>query len=411
MSTGKQTKGARGRGEIGSTQEGKLDGGRKMDAGAEKQEKATGGSTCPKCKEQCEDGQDAMNCEICEEWWHTQCIGMLPSQYKAMEAKGVHWFCDKCDEKFGEVLKDFVMLKSKQEEFGRELQGVKQMQEKFKNEVVIMKEKQDKMEKDTRDLDKKVGQLEEVLGQRITDIEEILKQKAEATEVDNIKKSYSEAAQTKQLNSLNTDEVIEQFKQKIESEQAEAQKLIDEGVKEVLQDFKKNMDEDREEARKMLEETKERIQNEKDRESRKNNIVIYRVEENASTSAEDRTKYDKEWVKELTREVLKVHCGDEDIKRVIRLGAKGSVDRPMLVEYRSHIIKNQVMESLGMLKDADDRFRNISVTYDMTKSDREQSKEMVKQAIEKRAADQSGEYRYLVKGIPGSMRVIKVRKL
>ena len=69
------------------------------------------------------------------------------------------------------------------------------------------------------------------------------------------------------------------------------------------------------------------------------------------------------------------------------------------------------MESLGMLKDADDRFRNISITHDMTKSDREQCKEMVQQAIEKRAADQSGEFKYLVKGAPGSMRVIKVRKI
>ncbi len=58
------------------------------------------------------------------------------------------------------------------------------------------------------------------------------------------------------MNSLNTDEAIEQLKQKIESEQAEAQKLIETGVQEALQDFKKNMDEDREEARKMLEETK-----------------------------------------------------------------------------------------------------------------------------------------------------------
>ena len=97
------------------------------------------------------------------------------------------------------------------------------------------------------------------------------------------------------------------------------------------------MDEEREEARKMLVETKERIQNEKDREARKNNIIIYRVEENASASADDRANYDRQWAKDLTREVLKVYCQEEDIKRVIRLGARGSTDRPMLVEYRSHI--------------------------------------------------------------------------
>ncbi len=69
------------------------------------------------------------------------------------------------------------------------------------------------------------------------------------------------------------------------------------------------------------------------------------------------------------------------------------------------------MKSLGMLKEADDRFHNISIQHDMTKRDREQCKEMVKQAIEKKAADQSGEFKYLVKGAPGSMRVIKVRKM
>jgi hypothetical protein len=70
-----------------------------------------------------------------------------------------------------------------------------------------------------------------------------------------------------------------------------------------------------------------------------------------------------------------------------------------------------VLESLSLLKTAEDRFRNISVQHDMTKADREQCKEMVKQANEKKAADQSGEFKYLVKGAPGCMRVIKARKV
>ena len=202
-------------------------------------------------------------------------------------------------------------------------------------------------------------------------------------------------------------ERVEKVEKRIEDDEQIPQNIT--GVKEVLQDFKKNMDEEREEARKMLVETKERIQNEKDREARKNNIIIYRVEENASASADDRANYDRHWAKDLTREVLKVYCQEEDIKRVIRLGARGSTDRPMLVEYRSHIIKNQVMESLSMLKGADERYCNISIQHDMTKREREQCKETVKLALEQKAADQSGEYKYLVKGYPGSMRVVKIR--
>ena len=103
-------------------------------------------------------------------------------------------------------------------------------------------------------------------------------------------------------------------------------------VEEVLQDLKRSMEGEREEAKKMLEETQERIQHDQYRENRKNNIIIYRVEENASSSSEDRQKYDKQYVKELTKEVLRVYCNDDDIKRVIRLGAKGSIARPLLVE-------------------------------------------------------------------------------
>ena len=45
-----------------------------------------------------------------------------------------------------------------------------------------------------------------------------------------------------------------------------------------------------------------------------------------------------------------------------------------------------------MFKNADDRFSNISIAHDMTKSDRAQCKEMVRQAYEKKAADQSGDW-------------------
>ena len=67
------------------------------------------------------------------------------------------------------------------------------------------------------------------------------------------------------------------------------------------------------------------------------------------------------------------------------------------------------MESLSMLKGADERYFNISIQHDMTKREREQCKETVKLALEQKAADQSGEYKYLVKGYPGSMRVVKIR--
>ena len=45
----------------------------------------------------------------------------------------------------------------------------------------------------------------------------------------------------------------------------------------------------------------------------KNNIVIYRVEENASSSPEDRQKYDRQYAKDLVR-TLRITCDDQDVK-------------------------------------------------------------------------------------------------
>ena len=48
------------------------------------------------------------------------------------------------------------------------------------------------------------------------------------------------------------------------------------------------------------------------------------------------------------------------------------------------------MESLSMLKGADDRYCNISVEHDMTKREREQCKEMIKLAAEKKRLTSRG---------------------
>jgi predicted nucleic acid-binding Zn-ribbon protein len=209
------------------------------------------------------------------------------------------------------------------------LAKLKEKQELLEMEMVKIKERQDNMERRQNDLENSIKENKE--RQELTEEESINIQKRQ----DDQEKSIQEL--DKKIQELSNSKADDSKIEDIKRTYAEAAK--DGKVDEVLQDFKRSMDIEREQAKKMLEETKERIQQEKDRESRKNNIIIHRVEENASSSPEDRQKYDRQWVKELTKEVLKVQCSEDDIKRVFRLGAKGSTDRPLLIEYRSHIIK------------------------------------------------------------------------
>ena len=45
--------------------------------------------------------------------------------------------------------------------------------------------------------------------------------------------------------------------------------------------------------------------------------------------------------------------------------------RPLLVQFKSKAVKNRVMESLTRLRGADEPFKSIVVSHDLTKNERE----------------------------------------
>ena len=67
------------------------------------------------------------------------------------------------------------------------------------------------------------------------------------------------------------------------------------------------------------------------------------------------------------------------------------------------------MENLAKLRDADEKFKKLSITHDLTKSERTECKKLVEEAKRKQSEEQ-GEYYWRVRGAPGLMKVIKIRK-
>ena len=356
---------------------------------------------------------DGVQCEICCGWFHYICVNIpqLNTSSKVLANEGVHYFCKWCNNTAETIIPMIKELKERQEKIEKEIVEIHEWQDKMENELAMDKKVQSEQEKIIEEIKKRQEKVENKMEETRVNLEE-WEAKVESA-VDNIQKRVGDYERSMQ--DFN-EKMQELYASKADDSKVEDIKRTYAGVtnnakvEEVLQNFRDRLDEDKELAKKMLEETKERIQNEKERETRKNNIVVYRVEENASSSSEDRQKYDRQYAKDLVR-TLKIPCGDEDIGRVIRLGAKGSTDRPLLIEFKSIIMKYQVMESLSLLQDAENRFRSVSISHDMTKSERMQCKEAVVKAKEKRAADQSGEFKYLVRGVPGNMRVVKVRKI
>ena len=69
-----------------------------------------------------------------------------------------------------------------------------------------------------------------------------------------------------------------------------------------------------EEAKTSAKEVKELLSGEKDKHSRKNNIIVYRMTESSATATTERQKEDKEFFLKLLKDILKVECEDKDIK-------------------------------------------------------------------------------------------------
>jgi hypothetical protein len=68
------------------------------------------------------------------------------------------------------------------------------------------------------------------------------------------------------------------------------------------------------------------------------------------------------------------------------------------------------MENLKRLRGAQPPFNDIGVSHDFTKSEREEVKSMVKIAEEREKNEGQGEWIFRVRGSPGNMAVVKMKK-
>jgi len=111
----------------------------------------------------------------------------------------------------------------------------------------------------------------------------------------------------------------------------------------------------------------------------------------------------------MCNNALGLDLARDDEKRIQRLGRRGDTPRPVLVQVSSGMLKNHIMETTAALCKSE-TFRNVVVSYDMTITEREQCKQLVAEAKQRELQDGSGEFVYRVRGQPGEMRIVKLKK-
>ena len=62
-------------------------------------------ANCKICKLECVNGQEALGCDLCPNWFHRECIGYNKNTYKAIiQHQEVKWFCKDCNAKCKDTL-------------------------------------------------------------------------------------------------------------------------------------------------------------------------------------------------------------------------------------------------------------------------------------------------------------------
>ena len=159
-----------------------------------------------------------------------------------------------------------------------------------------------------------------------------------------------------------------------------------------------------------------KLEQDRDVEKRRKNIVIYRVPEVNTDSVTDRNESDLAFITELLDSVFGMKQDQYEITRIFRLGRRdesSDTPRPLLLELGSLDAKESVMSNLKKLKDAQAPFKGISLSHDLTPWQRAEIKKMVEEAKQDHINSSSEgveNFIFRVVGQGSAMRVIKVRK-
>ena len=110
-------------------------------------------------------------------------------------------------------------------------------------------------------------------------------------------------------------------------------------------------------------------------------------------------------------QTCKIQTSEENkILKLTRIGKsdKDKLKRPMLATFESIATKKQLFKNIRLLG-ANEELRNVSISNDLTRTEREQ--EAALRAEAKRLNDEaSGDCQYRVRGPPWARKVVKIAK-
>ena len=158
------------------------------------------------------------------------------------------------------------------------------------------------------------------------------------------------------------------------------------------------------------------LEEDKEIEERRQNIIVYKVPEDVSADFATRKDNDMKFITDMLFDVFHINIQDGDIEKFFRLGRfsrDAETARPLLVRFKDLSMKEKVMTNVALLRQADSQFTSVNIAHDLTPRQREEIKTMIT-AAKKEYVDSGNEdvenYRFVVVGQGPRRKVIKLRR-
>lgn len=348
---------------------------------------ATGSTDkCGVCETRVSEKDKAIMCEICELWFHCKCEKVPDETYRVLKKdEGIHWYCRSCDKGVAKILTAIGVVKKRQDKFEADLDLIN-------TKITELSDQNDKLKKNldllNSNLEKQKQRYEETIN-KVEQQQNKLEDRIENNEIQIVNREEIEKLTKDYINDGSWADIV-----------------------------KKEMGGRMDNVEAILEQNKKELENVKEREQRKNGIVLYNAsEDNNSKNFEEQVEKDLKFVCDFMSYILDEDFERNEIKKILRMGKRDYRQqseevpcRPLLIVFVNGETKNYVMNNVFRLRQAGDAFKKVIVNHDMTAMDRAEIKKLVQEAKVKEENDHSGEWIYRVRGLPGQATIIKLRK-
>ena len=283
-----------------------------------------------------------MECEYCENHFCSECLQMNDKEYDHHINSSGMWFCITCKPKVEEVLKiEKEIEKRCEEHFKKYSKRLDEIERKLEGKVElgdVVALINEKSEKDKANHDKEKIVEDQLKEKQIIDL-------------------------VKQVETKSVADIVRKQLQESNISEQNVNKLVDNKIDEIDKHIT-------------------------DRQSRERNVIIFRMEEPNTNLIKERQAKDLETLNEMIEQIAVESEEKIKIDKIIRLGTRGANfkdnPRPAIVSFSTIESKKFFLRNSNALKGStNEKIKNVPISNDLTKKDRERELELVAERNQK----------------------------